>query len=186
MNEIIKPAGILLVITMVAAMLLGVVSEITKVPIAAQELKVKTEAMQAVLSDAESFEEVNIEFTGTISAVSKGIKGGETCGYVITVAPSGFGGAVNTMVGFDPNGIVTGIRVLSHAETPGLGAKSTEPSFYEQFSGKTAPINVIKNGTPKDNEIQAITSATITSTAISDGVNEAYEWLTNTGMGGAN
>lgn len=185
MNEIIKPAGILLVITMVAAMLLGMVSEVTKEPIRIQNEKTQNEAMKAVLPNAESFEKVSDAVEGTtISLINKGIAGGEECGYVINVAPSGFSGAVGTMVGINLDGTISGVRVLSHAETPGLGAKSTEPAFYEQYNGKQAPITVIKAGTPDNGQIQAITSATITSNAVTDGVNEAYAWFEENG--GAN
>lgn len=186
MNEMIKPAGILLIITAVAAMLLGVVSETTKEAIAAQSAKTEQTAMEAVLPgeglEFESVLDVAAGDTaeGTISKISKAKLNGETFGYVVTVAPSGFGGAVNTMIGIDNEGVVTGLRVLSHAETPGLGALSTDPSFYEQFSGKSGSLAVQKDG----GEIQAITSATITSRAVTDGANEALEWFA--ANGGAN
>jgi len=186
MNEIVKPAAILLIITAVAAMLLGVVSETTKEAIAAQSAKTEQTAMEAVLpGEGLEFESVldvaaGDDAQGTISKISKAISNGETFGYVITTAPSGFGGAVNTMIGIDTEGIITGLRVLSHAETPGLGALSTDPSFYEQFFGKSGSLAVQKDG----GEIQAITSATITSRAVTDGANEALEWFA--ANGGAN
>lgn len=186
MNEMIKPAGILLIITAVAAMLLGVVSETTKEAIAAQSALTEQTAMEAVLpGEGLEFETVldvaaGDTAEGTISKISKATANGETFGYVITAAPSGFGGAVNTMIGIDAEGVVTGLRVLSHAETPGLGALSTDPSFYEQFAGKSGKLAVTKDG----GEIQAITSATITSRAVTDGANEALEWFA--ANGGAN
>lgn len=187
MKEIIRPAVILLLITAVAGALLGFVSEVTKEPIALQEEKTRSEAMKAVAPDADEFQILeNIDTEGTsISSVYTALKGGEECGYVITVNPSGFGGVVSTMVGFNLEGASTGLKVLSHAETPGLGAKSTEPAFYGQFTTeKQFPLSVLKTGTPSENEILAITSATITSTAVTDGANEAHEWLMNF-IGGA-
>ncbi|NDO47296.1 RnfABCDGE type electron transport complex subunit G [Clostridium sp. MD294] len=186
MKDIARPAFVLLIITAVAAMLLGIVSETTKAAIEEQSAKTEAEAMAAVMPD-EGVEFETLYDTangdtieGTIKKVAIATKGGETIGYVLTTAPSGFGGEVSTMVGVDMSGTVTGLRVLSHAETPGLGALATSPDFYEQFAGKSGNIQVTKDG----GEIIPITSATITSRAVSDGANEAVQWVN--ANGGAN
>lgn len=176
-KEIIKPAGMLLLISAVAAACLGAVSEITAEPIRIQNEKTLNASMQAVMPDASSFEELTeIEKTGTITAVYQADNGG----FVITTAPGGFGGAVNTMVGIDAEGTITGLRVTGHSETPGLGAKSTEPDFYEQFTGKSGTVTVTKDG----GEIVPITSSTITSRAVCSGAQEALDWVA--ANGGAN
>lgn len=173
-KEVAKPAIVLLIIAGVAAALLGVVSEVTKAPIAAQEQKTLNEGMTAVMPEASSFEEItDAEKTGTIQAVYKADNGG----FVITTAPGGFGGAVNTMVGVGADGVITGLRVTGHSETPGLGAKATDPSFYEQFTGKSGTVTVTKDG----GEIVPITSATITSRAVCDGAQEALDWVAANG-----
>lgn len=173
-KEVIKPAVVLLVISSVAAALLGVVNQVTAEPIALQEKKVLDESMQAVMPDAQSFTLVEgTELTGTVTAVYMADNGG--C--VITTAPGGFGGAVNTMIGIDAEGVITGLRVTKHSETPGLGANATQPSFYEQFSGKSGTIAVTKDG----GEIVPITSSTITSRAVAAGANEALEWFAANG-----
>lgn len=182
MKEIVKPAAILLIITAVAAALLGVVQSVTAPAIAEQSAKTQAEAMKAVLPDADEFKAYEgFEPEGVVVAVNEAYKGGELCGYVINVQPSGFGGIVDTMVGISNDGIIQGMKVLSHSETPGLGAKSTDPSFSDQFKGKKAPLTVIKSGTPGESDIQAITSSTITSKAVTSGVNEAYDWYVNNG-----
>lgn len=176
-KEIIKPAGMLLLISAVAAACLGAVSEITAEPIRIQNEKTLNASMQAVMPDASSFEELTeIEKTGTITAVYQADNGG----FVITTAPGGFGGAVNTMVGIDAEGAITGLRVTGHSETPGLGAKATEPDFYEQFTGKSGTVTVTKDG----GEIVPITSSTITSRAVCSGAQEALDWVA--ANGGAN
>ncbi len=176
-KEIIKPAGMLLLISAVAAACLGAVSDITAEPIAIQNEKTLNASMQAVMPEAASFEELtDVEKTGTITAVYQADNGG----FVITTAPGGFGGAVNTMVGIDAEGTITGLRVTGHAETPGLGAKSTEPSFYDQFTGKSGTVTVTKDG----GEIVPITSSTITSRAVCSGAQEALDWVA--ANGGAN
>ena len=175
-KAVVKPAIVLLVISGVAAGLLGVVSEVTAEPIAAQNEKTLNEGMQAVMPDASSFEQLDVALTGTITAVYQADNGG----YVLTTAPGGFGGAVNTMVGVSADGVITGVRVTSHSETPGLGAKATEPAFYEQFTGKSGSVSVTKDG----GEIVPITSATITSRTVCAGTQEALDWVA--ANGGAN
>ncbi|MBQ7084002.1 MAG: RnfABCDGE type electron transport complex subunit G [Anaerotignum sp.] len=175
-KAIIRPAIVLLLIAGVAAALLGAVSEITKAPIAAQEEKTLNDGMKAVMPEAGSFELVETELTGTITAVYAADNGG----YVITTAPGGFGGAVNTMVGVGADGVITGLRVTGHSETPGLGALATDPSFYEQFAGASGSVTVTKDG----GTIVPITSATITSRAVCSGAQEALDWVA--ANGGAN
>ena len=175
-KAIIRPAAVLLVIAGVAAGLLGAVSEVTKEPIAIQEQKTLSEGMMAVMPEASSFEQVDVELTGTITAVYAADNGG----YVITTAPGGFGGAVNTMVGVGADGVITGLRVTGHSETPGLGALSTEPAFYEQFAGTSGTVSVTKDG----GQIVPITSSTITSRAVCAGAQEALDWFA--ANGGAN
>lgn len=181
MKAMIKPAVILLAITTVAATLLGVVESVTADPIAQAQIKIQNEAMQASLPSAISFEEVDAELEGTISAINVGKDdAGEVVGYVITTNPSGFGGGVPTTVGVDVDGVITGINVTTPGETPGLGALATSPDFTEQFKGLSGETKVTKDG----GQIQSITSATITSRAVADGVTEALVWFE--ANGGAN
>ena len=178
---IMNLAGRLFVITLVASVLLGVVSAVTAEPIAIQEKLKEDNGMAAVLPAASAFEIVDEPTEGLVRKVSKGMNDEGDCGYVVSAYPSGFGGEITLMVGIDLSGTVTGVRILSLSETPGLGAKATEPAFYEQYTGKTdMPLSVTKSA-PGSNQIQAITSATITSAAVTDGVNAAYEWFVENG-----
>lgn len=100
--------------------------------------------------------------------------GGDRIGTAVrTFSSDGYGGNVTLMVGFDPDGAITGTTVLSHTETPGLGAKMTEAEFQEQFNGMTvgSGIQVRKDG----GEIDAITAATISSRAFCNAINRAWE-----------
>ena len=98
---------------------------------------------------------------------------GKAVGYVSVGTVTGFGGPVEITVGLDNETTLTGIRVggASFSETAGLGAKSKEPAFYEQFAGKSYPVDLSKNG----GEIDAITAATITSSAVVRGVNNTVK-----------
>ena len=157
----------LLLICVVMAAALGAVNGITA-PMIEQLRYEKTQAaVSAVLEgggDAVEFPE-----TANVSSVYQGANG-----YAVEVTPAGFGGAITMMVGVDNTGAVTGISVISHAETAGLGdvaaAKtSAGEAFRGQFVGMSGTVSVTKDG----GEVEAITSATITSRAICDGVNTA-------------
>ena len=92
-------------------------------------------------------------------------------------------GATGTIVFFIlgfMNGLTTGFTVLSHSETAGLGAKATEDDFKSQFIGKSANgINYTKNGASSDNEIDALSGATITSNAVCEAVDSALAVYNN-------
>lgn len=111
-KAVVKPAIVLLLISAIAAGILGVVSEVTAAPIAAQNEKSLNEGMQAVMPDASSFELLDADLTGTTQQYTKAI----TAVSLITTEPGGFGGAVKTMVGIDADGTITGLRVTGHSE----------------------------------------------------------------------
>ncbi|MDR3084765.1 MAG: FMN-binding protein [Christensenellaceae bacterium] len=162
----------LLLIMVVAAILLGFTSTLTNAPIAAQEAENKTEMRKAVLEGAAEFEDLNLS-SGQIQAVYLG-KGaaGEEIGYVFELSASGFGGPIGMSVGVK-EGLISGVRIASHSETPGLGANAVAPGFLGQYEGKGGALSVSKAGSPGESEVLAITAATITSRAVTDGINEA-------------
>lgn len=168
---------VLLTISVVVALLLAFTNSITKDKIAANTLKEQNVAKQEVLAAATQFIETEFtDETGLVKAIYQGKdSSGNTVGWCANVAPSGYGGELDLMVGIFPDGTISGMKVVSHSETAGLGAKASEPAFSSQFAGMPADgsLTVIKNGTPKANEIMAISGATITSRAVKDGVNAA-------------
>ena len=97
-------------------------------------------------------------------------KNGKDAGVCVVWYTPGYGGDVKVLTGIDQNLKVTGIRILEHSETPGLGANSTRESFYTQYNGKTKEIGVKKNS-PGENDIQALSGATVTSRAVTSAVN---------------
>ena len=103
-------------------------------------------------------------------------------GYAVEVAPVGFSAEITMMVGIDKEGNVLGIDIITHAETASLGDVAASKNakgqaFRGQFVGKTGTLAVSKDG----GEIDAITSATITSRAVTNGVNTALEYIANMG-----
>ena len=186
-KDMIKLGLNLLIISAVAALLLALTNSVTAGTIAQRSEQANAEARKLVLDSAETFEEVKDVNTDN----SKGIEvaevyeakdaSGNTVGYTLKVVPSGYDGDIELMVGIDSaNSQVSGINVVSNSETAGLGAKSTDPEFSDQYKGKPLEeLSVLKNGTPGDTEIKAISGATITSTAVTNGVDAAIEVYNN-------
>lgn len=161
-------AVILLAICAVCSLLLGVINQVTEKKIEELALAAQRAAMQEVLA-ADDYQK--IDYTGNDPLVVAMYSAGDA-GYVVQVAPSGFGGALDIMVGVDADDAVTGISVVSHQETAGLGAKAkTDAVWREQFVGMSGTLAVNKDG----GDVVAITGATITSRAVTDGVNAALK-----------
>ena len=184
-KEILIPTIVLLLICVVSAALLGGTNMLTKDKIASIEAKAKASAMQEVMPDAVSFSEAVAAEEKLEYAIAFD-KDNNTIGYAFTVSDNGYGGEIKIMIGLDTEGTVTKIAVLSaNNETPGLGQNIKKDTFLDQFIGKNGEISVVKT-TPADNEIQAITSATISSSAVTRTVNAAIEYYNENLAGGEN
>ena len=189
-NKIIKDALALTLITLVAGVALGGVYEITKEPIARQEAQAKAEAYEQVFTDAAAFEEVKMDDTllQTIrdQLDQEGYKAqsieetmraedqsGEMLGYAFTVVTSeGYGGDIRFSMGVQNDGTLNGISILSIGETAGLGMNADTPAFKDQFVGKQVEkLQYTKNGATQDDEINAISGATVTTNAMTNGIN---------------
>ena len=172
---------VLFIISVVVAGLLSFTNSVTKDKIAENVKIQQDQAKQEVCPYADEFRD--LEFSdGNVKALYCAMKGEELQGWCVNVTPSGYGGAIDMMVGVTKDYKVSGVKVISNSETAGLGAKCTDQSFREQFNGKSNNVKVIKNGTPKDDEIVAITGATITSKAVTSGVNDAVNAVKDGGL----
>ena len=165
----------LFAICLVCSALLAGVYALTAEPIAAAAAAKNEAAIKEVLPDtAVSIEEVRtVEMDGQTYEYNLAYdEQGNTVGCAINVAPVGFGGPIAIKVGFDVNGVIWNTKVLSQAETPGLGAKCTEASFSDQFKGfdpAQKKLSMKKDG----GDVDAITASTITSRAYADGLDTA-------------
>ena len=157
MNQIIKNTIILFVITLVAGICLGTVHDITLDPIAQAQEAAATKTKEAL--DAS----------------------GNQIGYLITsTSAESYGGNVQIAVGITNEGELTGIGFLSISDTPGLGMRAKEPDFKDQFIGKKAEnLEVTKTGASADNQIEAISGATITSKAVTNATDAAIYFVAN-------
>ena len=182
-NKIVRLAVVLLGITAVTGIILGGIYTMTLKPIEAVQQQQKMEALSATMPGAKEFKQVEVknDKSGLVKEINEGSDGGNVIGYNFTVAPKGYGGIITLVVGIANDGAVKGIKILSLSETPGLGMKSTEPAFSDQFKDKKADVLTVVKTTPAAaGDIQAISGATITSRAVTLGVNTALDyWRTN-------
>ena len=201
-DNAVKDAAILVIITLVAALLLAFVYEITKDPIAAQKAKKKTEAYAAVypgLSDtviSEALQAKAEAFAGDSMRVDEAVLAKDASGAVVGVlmtvtTPEGYGGDITLTCGVTTDGTLTGISFLTLAETAGLGMKAQEDGFRGQFENKkTDSFALMKGGAAVvegDEPIDVISNATITSEAVVRAVNGALEFagdILNEGLEG--
>ena len=187
-NKIVKDTLALTVITLVSGLLLGLVNDITAGPIASQQAKEKEEAYKAVFADAASFETVTSgEDTDLESYLDEnGYKAqnidevmlakddqGNELGYAFTVTTAeGYGGDIQFAMGVQDDGTLNGISILSIIETAGLGMRATTDDFKNQFKDKNVEkFTYTKTGATSDDEIDALSGATITTNAMTNRVN---------------
>lgn len=193
-KSMLHDTGILFAITLIAGIILGFVYQITKEPIAIQEEKAKNEACMMVFSDAVNFEELReydlSEATAHFAEAGYGAQSmtdvvraakdndGKVSGYVLTITTSeGYGGDIVFTMGVRMDGTLNGISFLSIAETPGLGMKAEEV-LSPQFVNKNVPqFEYTKSGAISDSQVDAISGATVTTNAVTNGVNAGLEYF---------
>jgi electron transport complex protein RnfG len=203
-STLIKDAMALFLITLVSGLALSYVYEITKAPIEQQHIEKKLKANQAVFVEADTFtldEELMTLATSTdlttldanyegvtIDEISKASSGSEALGYNITVTTTtGYKDPITMVIGYSKDGVIQGIEILSINETAGLGMNATKPEFIDQFKSKNVDqFEVTKTGATTDNQIDAISGATITTKAVTYAVNAGIGFVTEyaTDLGG--
>ena len=172
-KAVLIPTLVLFLVSAIVTAVLAGTNALTADTIAQVNAQAEQASRQVVLPDAQSFEER--EQDGNIYYIGK--NGEETVGYVFTTESNGYGGAMSIMTGISADGQITGINILSHNDTPGLGANATNESFRDQYK-KPVPqsgFSVIKSGSPDDTQILAMTGATITTDAVTNAVNLAVQ-----------
>ena len=172
---------VLLTITLISSAAVGVVYQLTIDPIAAANAKKLDNAIKQVMPKYENLEPTKNLDMGEDDAfiLYTGKNGNDVAGYAIEAySKRGYSGTLKLLIGFTPNGEINKVAVISHAETPGLGAKidDSESHFVTQFEGKNPAI--FKMSVKKDGgEVDAITASTITSRAYVDAIARAHEEL---------
>lgn len=198
-STIIKDALILFIITLIAGFALGLVYEITLPAIITQKAKTKQEALHTVFAEAAEFKEdaaltlqtkdaaitlieskgyVNITIDEALNALDAS---GNKLGYAVTVSTQeGYGGTITISIGIALDGTVKGMEVLILNETAGLGARAAKADFKSQFANKKVDkFAYTKTGATAENEIDALSGATITTSAVVDAVNAGICFITD-------
>ena len=186
MLNTMKPALVLFIFTLVAGVCLGFVFDITKEPILQQEIRAKVTAMQQIFPATSEFQEQEIDLTerAGLDSVTECLNAsGETIGFIIGASQSGYSGIIEVLVAINNEAAIEGIAIVKQSETPGLGANAVLPKFTNQYIGKAGQLSVTKSESPSDTEVQAITSSTITTVAVTDAVNNALNFF-NSEIGG--
>ena len=162
---------ILCLITTIAGLALSLTNLVTTGPIAEQQLLASNAARVAVFPNADGFEEQTVAEGSKLDSVYTATQGGQTVGYVLQTTVTGYGGPIEIVMGIDNSGTITGISVGggSFAETAGLGTRTREPEFTDQFIGLQAAPKLKEN-------IDGISGATISSTAVTNGANRCYTY----------
>ena len=182
-KDILIPTLALFLICLIATVLLALTNRATAEKIADNDVQNAIVSRKDVLPEVDG---VKVEtYTDDAVEPETGLTynegkdtDGNTVGYIFTNSAKGYGGDVRIMVGYDLNGTSVGFKVLSASdETPGLGQNSTKEDFWQRFTGKCGELKVNKYSNDGQN-LQAITSATITSTAVVTAVNEANHAFT--------
>jgi len=185
LKSILKPTLTLFLVCLIVTGALSVTYNITKDTISAREALEAENGRKNVLPEADTYRKIeNIEELQEkstrlelVKEAYEGLKGGNVEGYVFSVVSKGYGGDIKIMVGIDKDMKITGIKVLSHSETPGLGSKATNEKFLSQMIGivPKEKLKVVKTKRTKSEEIDTVTSATITSEAVVKAVQAAVD-----------
>lgn len=183
MRDIIYLGIFLLVISGVAGLGVGYVNSLTSPLIEKQILENKIKSFKEVYPQADKVENETATYLKekhdpAVKEVNIAYSSGSPAGVIYLVQTKGYSGLITILAGFDISAAkITAIKVLSQTETPGLGAKAKDSAFQNRYKDKGAavPLEVTKGAPVKENQIQAITASTITSKAVTKGVNAARE-----------
>ena len=183
MNETLKLGLILFIITAVAASVLAISNNITAPRIAEADRIADEKAKVEILPQGDDFKPLDEgkikdikDENPNILEIFEAYSDGNLVGYTIKNIAKGYGGDIEIMTGISIEGKITGIKILNHSETPGLGENATKAYFSDSFRDKSVDQELVSAKKPEgDNEVQALTSATMTTNAVLDGVNAARE-----------
>lgn len=169
-KEVGIPTITLFLIAAICTAILAVTDMVTAPKIAENNEKAEIAARQLVFPDAATFSDVK---TGENATYVESLdESGNVIGYVFTSSSKGYGGEIRVMTGISADGKVTGMEILAIEETAGLGMNAKKDDFRNQYVSAEGEFTVVKSGAG-ENEIQALTGATITSQAVTDAVNIA-------------
>ena len=166
MKDIIKPIIVLASICLVVTALLAYVNKVTAPIITAAEEKAASDARAEVLKEAKSYKK--LELKKLPEGVTEVFEGDNNSGYVFMMTQKGYGGDIKLICGIKNDGTLEAVKTLSHSETSGIGSKVVDNNtgLNQKFAGTKAE---------DQDKVQAISGATISSTAYKKAVASAFE-----------
>ena len=177
----IKQAAVFVIFTLIAAGIMGLVYTITEEPINNERIRSQAAAIEALLPEAYINEYEYIEDESTLTRLARSFDiHGELIGYVFSASPRGYAANIDLMIAIDISGVIKGIKIIRHQETPGLGSNITQEWFTNQFIDRAGVLRGVRILTTEPDEILFIASATISVEAVLHGVNDAvlfFEYL---------
>jgi electron transport complex protein RnfG len=182
MRNMIKLIAVLTLTCLLSALGLAYVNRLTEEPIAEQKRQAKLRAVKAVLPPFDNDpikEKKELEIKGGKITFYIGKKEGKVIGVAFSQEGEGYGGFIKVMLGITPGEEISGVEILGHLETPGLGARIEEPRFKEQFKGKSRANSKLVQGklaVRKDGgDIEALTGATISPRGVTEALNKGLK-----------
>lgn len=187
MKETIKLGIVLLLFTAIAGGVLAIVNSYTAPVIAERERQETFGAFYEMFEEADDFHDIDEALLSEIQSSNPGVReayeaknGDETIGYAFNTVSTGFDGDIMTAVGIHIDGTVSGIKVISHTETQGIGTRIEGEDFTDSFVGKTTESELVPVESPSaENEVQLLSGATISTNAVLVGVNNARDVFVN-------
>lgn len=176
-REIIFPTAVMVCISLVVTLALSCTNMLTYKKIDAIQKQNEKKAMSRVIK-ADCYESREIIVDGNTISYYEAITAEETVGYIFSLQGKGYGGALSVMTGVNADGTVAAVEILDASnETPGLGQNVTKSYFYSQYGELKSGISIVKDNAKKENnEIEAVTGATISSKAVTAVVENALEY----------
>ena len=174
----IKQAAVFVIFTLIAAGIMGFVYTITEEPINNERIRSQAAAIVALLPMAYTNIYEYIEDDSTLTRFARSYDmHDELIGYVFSASPRGYAGSIDLMVAIDTTGVIKGIKIIRHQETPGLGSNITQEWFTNQFIDRAGVLRGVRILTTRPDAILFIASATISVNAVLQGVNDALSFF---------
>ncbi|MGL4774591.1 MAG: RnfABCDGE type electron transport complex subunit G [Clostridium sp.] len=177
MKDNFKLGAILLVITSVAGLLLGFANDLTKEAII-ENSKLNKDDLAYIMPEATAVQDSSLEINEVVTEIYEAVNGSNQIGYVFKVTTKGFHGPVDVVVAISNEDKVTGIKILTHSETPGLGARIEEEGFLSKFKNLETKedLTIVKTSPTKESEVEGISGASVSSKAVGTAVNDAVRY----------
>lgn len=173
-REALTNSIVLAVVLIVISLVLGALHNFLQ-PVISDMYENSLMGKMEELVPARSYKKLDIEFEKANSIISAyEAKNGLTLeGYCIETEANGYEAPVRILVGLDAEGSVLGVEILSMNETTGYGSRVNDKTFLSQFAGKNKELNIVRGEADTEEKISAISGATVSSTAVKNGVNNA-------------